>query len=98
MSGRKLRLNEVKDRFGKLNQVIVIKVKAQWLSGIKLRLNEFKDKFDKFNQVIVIKLKAQWLSGLKLRLNELGINKKIQSIYCSIFKSAVVEWSQTASY
>ncbi|MDT2768570.1 hypothetical protein P7G58_06855 [Globicatella sulfidifaciens] len=40
MSARKLRLNEVKDKFGKLNQVIVIKLKAQWLSGIKLRLND----------------------------------------------------------
>ncbi|MGY3814908.1 hypothetical protein ACWOA6_05120 [Globicatella sulfidifaciens] len=70
MSGLKLRLNEVKDKFG-LNQVIVIKLKAQWLSGLKLRLNEVKDKFGKLNQVIVIILKAQWLSGLKLRLNDL---------------------------
>ncbi|MHA3225870.1 hypothetical protein ACV7JQ_07990 [Globicatella sulfidifaciens] len=69
LSGLKLRLNEVKDKFGKLNQVIVIKLKAQWLSGLKLRLNEVKDKFGKLNQVIVIKLKAQWLSGLKLRLS-----------------------------
>ncbi|WP_455339999.1 hypothetical protein [Globicatella sanguinis] len=38
MSGLKLRLNEVKDKFGKLNQVIVIKLKAQWLSGLNLRL------------------------------------------------------------
>ncbi|MDT2767257.1 hypothetical protein P7G58_00045 [Globicatella sulfidifaciens] len=38
MSALKLRLNEVKDKFGKLNQVIVIKGKAQWLSGLKLRL------------------------------------------------------------
>ncbi|MHA3224892.1 hypothetical protein ACV7JQ_02685 [Globicatella sulfidifaciens] len=38
MSGPKLRLNEVKDKFGKLNQVIVIKLKAQWLSGLDLRL------------------------------------------------------------
>ncbi|MDT2768314.1 hypothetical protein P7G58_05515 [Globicatella sulfidifaciens] len=49
MSGLKLRLNEVKDKFCKLNQVIVIKLKAQWLSGLKLRLNEVKDKFGKLN-------------------------------------------------
>ena len=71
MSGLKLHLNEVKDKFCKLNQVIVIKLKAQWLSGLKLRLNEVRHKRDKFNQVIVIKLKAQWLSGLNLRLNDL---------------------------
>ncbi|MHA3224728.1 hypothetical protein ACV7JQ_01815 [Globicatella sulfidifaciens] len=40
MSGLNLRLNEVKDKFCKLNQVIVIKLKAQWLSGLKLRLND----------------------------------------------------------
>ncbi|MHA3225359.1 hypothetical protein ACV7JQ_05340 [Globicatella sulfidifaciens] len=39
MSGLKPRLNEVTDKFGKLNQVIVIKVKAQWLSGLELRLS-----------------------------------------------------------
>ncbi|MGY3815378.1 hypothetical protein ACWOA6_07510 [Globicatella sulfidifaciens] len=43
MSGLNPRLNEVKDKFGKLNQVIVIKIKAQWLSGLNLRLNEVKD-------------------------------------------------------
>ncbi|NLJ17619.1 MAG: hypothetical protein GX355_02040 [Globicatella sulfidifaciens] len=32
--------NEDKDKFGKLNQVIVIKLKAQGLSGLKLRLND----------------------------------------------------------
>ncbi|MDT2767347.1 hypothetical protein P7G58_00500 [Globicatella sulfidifaciens] len=45
MSGIKLRLNEVKDKFGKLNQVIVIKGKAQWLSGINLRLNDLFDTY-----------------------------------------------------
>ena len=45
LSGLKLRLNEVKDKFCKLNQVIVIKVKAQWLSGIKLRLNDLFDTY-----------------------------------------------------
>ena len=45
MSGIKLRLNEVKDKFGKFNQVIVIKLKAQWLSGIKLRLNDLFDTY-----------------------------------------------------
>jgi len=47
LSGLKLRHNEVKDKFCKINQVIVIKLKAQWLSGLKLRLNEVKDKFGK---------------------------------------------------
>ena len=69
LSGLKLRLNEVKDNFGKLNQVIVIKLKAQWLSGLNLRLNEVEDKVDEFNQVIARYLKAQWLSGIKLRLS-----------------------------
>ncbi|MHA3225317.1 hypothetical protein ACV7JQ_05125 [Globicatella sulfidifaciens] len=40
MSGINLRLNEVKDKFSKLNQVIVIKLIAQWLSGINLRLDD----------------------------------------------------------
>ncbi|MDT2768772.1 hypothetical protein P7G58_07900 [Globicatella sulfidifaciens] len=40
MSELKLCLNEVKDNFGKLNQVIVIKLKAQWLSGLNMRLND----------------------------------------------------------
>ncbi|MDT2768459.1 hypothetical protein P7G58_06250 [Globicatella sulfidifaciens] len=39
MSGLKLRLNEVKDKFGKLNQVMIHKLKAQWLSGLNLRLS-----------------------------------------------------------
>ena len=54
LSGINLRLNEVKDKFGKLNQVIVIKVKAQWLSGINLRLKEVKNKFGKLNQVLLL--------------------------------------------
>ncbi|WPC08541.1 hypothetical protein [Globicatella sp. PHS-GS-PNBC-21-1553] len=54
MSGLNLRLNEVKDKFGKLNQVIVIKLKTQWLSGLNLRLNEVKDKFGKLNQVLLL--------------------------------------------
>ena len=37
-----------------LNQVIVIKLKAQWLSGHNLRLNEVKDKFGKLNQVLLL--------------------------------------------
>ncbi|MHA3225595.1 hypothetical protein ACV7JQ_06590 [Globicatella sulfidifaciens] len=45
MSGLKLRLNEVKDKFGKLNQVIVIKLKAQWLSGFNLRLNDLLETY-----------------------------------------------------
>ena len=45
LSGIKLRLNEVKDKFGKLNQVIVIKVKAQWLSGLNLRLNDLLETY-----------------------------------------------------
>ena len=52
LSGLNLRLNEVKDKFGKLNEVIVIKFKAQWLSGLNLRLNVVWDKVDKFNRVI----------------------------------------------
>ncbi|MHA3225475.1 hypothetical protein ACV7JQ_05965 [Globicatella sulfidifaciens] len=36
MSGLNLRLNEVKDKFGKL----IIKLKTQWLSGLNLRLND----------------------------------------------------------
>ncbi|WPC09414.1 hypothetical protein [Globicatella sp. PHS-GS-PNBC-21-1553] len=40
MSGLKLRLNEVRHKRDKFNQVIVIKLKAQWLSGLKLRLND----------------------------------------------------------
>ncbi|WP_311921340.1 hypothetical protein [Globicatella sulfidifaciens] len=39
MSGLDLRLNKVIDKFGKLNQVIVIKLQAQWLSGLELRLS-----------------------------------------------------------
>ncbi|MHA3225310.1 hypothetical protein ACV7JQ_05090 [Globicatella sulfidifaciens] len=45
MSGLKLRLNEVKDKFGKINQVIVIKLKAQWLSGLNLRLNDLLETY-----------------------------------------------------
>jgi len=45
LSGIKLRLNEVKDKFGKLNQVIVIKLKAQWLSGLNLRLNDLLETY-----------------------------------------------------
>ncbi|WP_078755368.1 hypothetical protein [Globicatella sulfidifaciens] len=45
MSGFKPRLNEVKDKFGKLNQVIVIKLKAQWLSGLNLRLNDLLETY-----------------------------------------------------
>ncbi|MGY3814882.1 hypothetical protein ACWOA6_04990 [Globicatella sulfidifaciens] len=52
MSGLNLRLNEVKDKFGKLNQVIVIKLKAQWLSGLNLRLKEIGPQLGKFNQLI----------------------------------------------
>ncbi|MDT2767906.1 hypothetical protein P7G58_03385 [Globicatella sulfidifaciens] len=45
LSGLKLRLNEVKDKFCKLNQVFVIKLKAQWLSGLKLRLNDLLETY-----------------------------------------------------
>ena len=45
LSGLNLRLNEVKDKFGKLNQVIVIKLKAQWLSGLNLRLNDLLETY-----------------------------------------------------
>ncbi|WPC08904.1 hypothetical protein [Globicatella sp. PHS-GS-PNBC-21-1553] len=45
MSGLNLRPNEVKDKFGKLNQVIVIKLKAQWLSGLNLRLNDLLETY-----------------------------------------------------
>ena len=45
LSGLKLHLNEVKDKFGKLNQVIVIKLKAQWLSGLNLRLNDLLETY-----------------------------------------------------
>ncbi|MDT2767730.1 hypothetical protein P7G58_02460 [Globicatella sulfidifaciens] len=45
MSGLNLRLNEVKDKFGKLNQVIVIKLIAQWLSGLNLRLNDLFESY-----------------------------------------------------
>ncbi len=45
MSGLKWRLNEVKDKFVKLNQVIVIKLKAQWLSGLNLRLNDLLETY-----------------------------------------------------
>ena len=51
LSGLNLRLNEVKDKFGKLNQVIVIKFKAQWLSGLKLRLNVAEINLEKFSQI-----------------------------------------------
>ncbi|MHA3224697.1 hypothetical protein ACV7JQ_01650 [Globicatella sulfidifaciens] len=40
MSDLKLRLKEVKDKFGKFNRVIVIKLIAQWLSGLNLRPND----------------------------------------------------------
>ena len=60
--------NEVKDKFGKLNQVIAIKLKAQWLSGLNLRLTEAENNLDQFTQISARYLKAQWLSGLKLRL------------------------------
>ncbi|MDT2768940.1 hypothetical protein P7G58_08740 [Globicatella sulfidifaciens] len=45
MSGLKWRLNEVKDKFCKLNQVLVIKLIAQWLSGLKLRLNDLLETY-----------------------------------------------------
>ena len=69
MSVLNLRLNEVKDKFGKLNQVIVIKLKAQWLSDLELRLNVAENKLEKSSQISAYSLKAQWLSGLKLRLS-----------------------------
>ena len=40
---------EIENKLEKFNQVIVIKLKAQWLSGLKLCLNEVKDKFGKLN-------------------------------------------------
>jgi len=54
LNGHKWRLNEVKDKFCKLNQVIVIKLKAHWLSGLKLRLKEVKNKFGKLNRVLLL--------------------------------------------
>ncbi|MHA3225320.1 hypothetical protein ACV7JQ_05140 [Globicatella sulfidifaciens] len=49
MSGLKLRLNEVRHKFDKFNQVIARSLKVKWLSGLNLRLNEVRHKFDKFN-------------------------------------------------
>ncbi|MDT2767305.1 hypothetical protein P7G58_00290 [Globicatella sulfidifaciens] len=45
MSGLKWRLKEVKDKFDKLNQVIVNKFEAQWLSGLNLRLNDLLETY-----------------------------------------------------
>ncbi|WP_455339048.1 hypothetical protein [Globicatella sanguinis] len=39
MSGLELRLKEIGPQLGKFNQLIVIKLKAQWLSGLKRRLS-----------------------------------------------------------
>ena len=62
---------EIENKLEKFNQVIVIKLKAQWLSGLNLRLNDIEHKFEEFSRISAYSLKAQWLSGLKLRLNDL---------------------------
>ncbi|WPC08670.1 hypothetical protein [Globicatella sp. PHS-GS-PNBC-21-1553] len=71
MSGLNLRLKVAENKLERFNQVIVVKLKTQWLSGLNLRLKVAENKLGRFNQVIVIKLKTQWLSGLNLRLNDL---------------------------
>ncbi|MDT2768833.1 hypothetical protein P7G58_08205 [Globicatella sulfidifaciens] len=45
MSGLKLRLNVAENKLGRFNQVIVIKLKTQWLSGLNLRLNDFLETY-----------------------------------------------------
>ncbi|MGX7100481.1 hypothetical protein ACWOBH_10820 [Globicatella sanguinis] len=37
----------------KFSQVMVRKLKAQWLSGLNLRLNEVRYQIEKFNPIIV---------------------------------------------
>ncbi|MHA3224560.1 hypothetical protein ACV7JQ_00845 [Globicatella sulfidifaciens] len=48
MSGLTLRLKEVRHKRDKFNQVMVHKLKAQWLSGLNLRL---KDLFETYSTV-----------------------------------------------
>ena len=57
----------------------------------------------RFAKTIIILMKptlyfiAQWLSGIKLRLNEVKDKFGNSIKLLLIFKSAVVEWSQSAS-
>ncbi|WPC08669.1 hypothetical protein [Globicatella sp. PHS-GS-PNBC-21-1553] len=54
MSVLNLRLKVAESMLGRFNQVIVIKLKTQWLSGLNLRLNVAENKLGRFNQVIVL--------------------------------------------
>ncbi|WPC08579.1 hypothetical protein [Globicatella sp. PHS-GS-PNBC-21-1553] len=45
MIGLKLCHKVAENKLGRLNQVIVIKLKAQWLSGLNLRLNDLLETY-----------------------------------------------------
>ena len=70
---------------------------AQWLGGLKWHLNESGINLINSIKYIARYLKVQWLRGLKLRLKE--VRNQLAN-FCPVLvliKSAVVEWSQTAS-